>query len=707
MNNLKRVAVILSGSLLILSNLLLLPSCHRDKQCSVDDLRVRKVAVVLPFENGMREQWGQCLELCNTNLQMAFCSVGRGVTLQFEWYDEATEDIPQLAEKLLSRKDVAAVIGGLYSSSAIQLASVLCRGGMPFFTLGTTDQLVRAYSTSGNLWAMTETDITACEVMLSKAMQYGAKSVALLVNGVNLYGQTFVDWYPFQVAELELEDKGTFAYDGTEAQLEQKTKEALASGADYVLCALGSTSELKTVLRTAQITPHTNHMLMAEAGLTGNAINELGELIEGVEGVGYGADPETGFDVAYQAYFNRLPCLGEAQVYDAAMLIAFASYLQILNERLSFKEAMRELVDGRDQNNGSWRGEDMAWLASMLAKGSRPDLHGASGLLNFDSKVYTNVLHTVYYNYFVYQQKYIFLDYNSTDGSRRTDPTLAGWNWKKQHQQDISYSGAERVYPPLDKRWALLVASSRGWNNYRHQADVLNIYQILKRNGYDDDHIVVIMEDDLAYNPNNPEPGVMYTRMDGINIYHDVQIDYHVSQLNPHDILEILLGNASDRLPQVIHSDADDNIFFFWSGHGAPGEMCWYDDKIGITKSDLEKCLSQMEASDKYRKLIGCFETCYSGGVAVAANDHKGMLFFTAANASETSKADVYNYNWEIWMSNRFTATLQDCMVNTPSQSFAYLYNRLFQSTVGSHVCVFGHKGFGSLYESNLGEILQ
>ena len=114
-----------------------------------------------------------------------------------------------------------------------------------------------------------------------------------------------------------------------------------------------------------------------------------------------------------------------------------------------------------------------------------------------------------------------------------------------------------------------------------------------------------------------------------------------------------------------------------------------------------------MEASDKYRKLIGCFETCYSGGVAVAANDHKGMLFFTAANASETSKADVYNYNWEIWMSNRFTATLQDCMVNTPSQSFAYLYNRLFQSTVGSHVCVFGHKGFGSLYESNLGEILQ
>ncbi len=702
----KRAAVILSGCLLVLSSWLL-TACKREVPCTIDKLNVCTVAVVLPFEDGLREQWQQCLNLCNANLQMAFCYAGKGVNLQFEWYDESTEDLSALGKKLLAREDIVAVIGGLYSSSAIQLASALCKGGKPLFTLGTTEQLVREYSTTGHLWAMTETDITACEVMLSKAMQYGAKSVALLVNSATLYGQTYLDWFAFQADELELENKGVYPYDGTEAQIEQQTKAALASGADYVLCASGSVDELRTVLRTMQATPHTNQMLMAESGFSGDAINKLGPLIEGIEGVAYGANPESGFDVAYQARFNRQPCLGEAQVYDAAMLIAFASYLQILDKDLSFKKAMRQLVDGREPGDGGWRSEDMAWLATVLADGAHPDISGASGSLDFDSKVYTNVLHTVYYNYFVYQQQYIFLDYNTTDGSRRTDPTLASWNWKKSHQQDISDDGKEHIYPPLDKRWALLVASSHGWSNYRHQVDVLNIYQILKKHGYDDDHIVVIIEDDLAYNKNNPQPGVLYTRMDGVNVYKDVHVDYHLSELSPKDVLEILLGHASERLPHVLRADADDNIFFFWSGHGMPGEMCWDETPDGITKDDLEKCLSQMEQSGSYRKLIGCIETCYSGGVAVAADNHNGMLFFTAANANETSKADEYNYNWDVWMSNRFTATLQDCMINTPSQSFAYLYNRLFQSTVGSHVCVFGHRGFGSMYESNLGEILE
>ncbi len=705
MRRLKRIAVILSGCLLVLSSWLL--TACRSEECTVDHLKVRKVAVVLPFENGLREQWEQCLELCNTNLQTGFCYAGKGVKLQFEWYDESTEDLVALADKLVARGDIVAVIGGHHSSSAMQLASVLCKGGKPLFTLGTAGQLARAYSATGNLWIMTETDVTECEVLLSKAMQYGAQSVALLVNGVDAYGQTFLDWYAFQATELGLQNKGTYSYDGSVEQIAQQTKAALASGADYVLCASSSVEELKTVLSTMQSTPHSNRMLMAESGMAGNAISELGELMEGVEGVCYGANPESGFDIAYQARFNRMPCLGEAQVYDAAMLIAFASYVQMLHKKLSFKEAMRQLVDGREQGNGSWRSEDFAWLASMLADGVYPDISGASGSLDFDSRVYTNILHSVYYNYLVYQQKYIFLDYNTTDGSRRTDPTLASWNWKKSQKQDISYEGEERVYPPLDKRWALLVASSKGWDNYRHQVDVLNIYQILKKNGYDDDHIVIIIEDDLAKNANNPEQGVLYSRMDGVNVYENVQVDYHPSQLNPTDITEIMLGHASERLPHVIRADSDDNIFFFWSGHGTQGKLHWLDTWAGITKADLERGLSRLEQSGNYRKLIGCIEACYSGGIAEAADNHKGMLFFTATNANESSLADEYNYNWNVWMSNRFTATLQDCMINTPTQSFAYLYNQLFLSTVASHVCVYGHKGFGSLYESNLSEILK
>ena len=48
--------------------------------------------------------------------------------------------------------------------------------------------------------------------------------------------------------------------------------------------------------------------------------------------------------------------------------------------------------------------------------------------------------------------------------------------------------------------WALLVAGSNGWYNYRHQADVCHAYQILHKNGIPDSNIIVMMYDDLAKN---------------------------------------------------------------------------------------------------------------------------------------------------------------------------------------------------------------
>jgi len=48
--------------------------------------------------------------------------------------------------------------------------------------------------------------------------------------------------------------------------------------------------------------------------------------------------------------------------------------------------------------------------------------------------------------------------------------------------------------------WAVLVAGSSGYDNYRHQADVCHAYQILHKNGIPDSNIVVMMYDDIAHN---------------------------------------------------------------------------------------------------------------------------------------------------------------------------------------------------------------
>ena len=41
--------------------------------------------------------------------------------------------------------------------------------------------------------------------------------------------------------------------------------------------------------------------------------------------------------------------------------------------------------------------------------------------------------------------------------------------------------------------WAVLVAGSNTYANYRHQADVYNAYQILHMNGIPDSHIIVFV----------------------------------------------------------------------------------------------------------------------------------------------------------------------------------------------------------------------
>jgi hypothetical protein len=138
-----------------------------------------------------------------------------------------------------------------------------------------------------------------------------------------------------------------------------------------------------------------------------------GDAAEGIEGVAFGADPESGFDVSYRTFFNATPTLGESQLYDAAMLIGYAAWYQQFRPELSLQKSLRAVVSGEGLNMGSWTGEDMGLVVDALAAGKSPYVRGASGHLRFDAKVFTNVLATTYYNFKVYNGQYIILDYNT------------------------------------------------------------------------------------------------------------------------------------------------------------------------------------------------------------------------------------------------------------------------------------------------------
>ena len=232
------------------------------------------------------------------------------------------------------------------------------------------------------------------------------------------YGQTFIDWFAFQARELGLENMGCYAY--TSDNIADVSRQAMQSGAEYVICIPSEIEEMKPMLEAHKAQSLNGRsvprMLFSDTAYGADVLKIHGDAAEGIEGVAFGADPESGFDVSYRTFFNATPTLGESQLYDAAMLIGYAAWYQQFRPELSLQKSLRAVVSGEGLNMGSWTGEDMGLVVDALAAGKSPYVRGASGHLRFDAKVFTNVLATTYYNFKVYNGQYIILDYNTSDG---------------------------------------------------------------------------------------------------------------------------------------------------------------------------------------------------------------------------------------------------------------------------------------------------
>ncbi|CAM0943164.1 unnamed protein product [Alopecurus aequalis] len=221
-------------------------------------------------------------------------------------------------------------------------------------------------------------------------------------------------------------------------------------------------------------------------------------------------------------------------------------------------------------------------------------------------------------------------------------------------------------------RWAVLVAGSSGYENYRHQAswqchvltlyrglcnsfksnyvatnsvcdqaDVCHAYQILKKGGLKDENIIVFMYDDIAYNPENPRRGVIINSPTGRDVYAGVPKDYTGADVNVNNFLAVLLGNRSaitGGSRKAVNSRRDDHIFVFFSDHGGEGILCMPSELLYA--NDLVNTLKKKHAAGTYKSLVFYLEACESGSIfegLLPANI--SVYATTASNAVESSYA--------------------------------------------------------------------
>ncbi|XP_009337146.1 vacuolar-processing enzyme [Pyrus x bretschneideri] len=194
-------------------------------------------------------------------------------------------------------------------------------------------------------------------------------------------------------------------------------------------------------------------------------------------------------------------------------------------------------------------------------------------------------------------------------------------------------------------RWAVLIAGSNGYWNYRHQADICHAYQLLKKGGLKDENIVVFMYDDIAYNEENPRQGVIINSPHGSDVYKGVPKDYTGQDVTVNNFFAAILGDKSALTGgsgKVVDSGPNDHIFIYYSDHGGPGVLGMPGISPYIYANDLIEVLKKKHAAGTYKSMVFYLEACESGSIFEGLLPEGLNIFATTASNAEESSWGTY-----------------------------------------------------------------
>ena len=623
------------------------------------------------------------------------------------------------------------------------------------------------------LWALTESDVSFTGLLMTRYASVSkyydmiiSSPKAAFFSPEDAYGMTFNYWAPFYSQQNDITLQQNLQYGSTEELLSifdryRKVVDGQGMAASAVFCVVETAEQMYDVARANRkavmdgefwsllhdstdpddpandkewlIFKSAYSTYFAIPGFYEEELDAVGprswKILQGYEGFSPYADPSTGFELSYEVRFGSKPGFEECKFYDALMIAAFAAcYVEHSGGdagNKAFNQAIIDIsmnADEAELGGAAWNATSMEVYLNALEQGRLLHFIGASGEISFDRQTYTAATSTTYVLWQILDGKIHHRGYFGGSGGRTADANAA-WRYLYSEQQakadfdSQASGGADFNYPGISCQYAVLVQGSNGFSNYRHQADVLGIYQMLRSYGFPDDHIILVLDKDMASDEMNPEPGIVRNAEDGPDLLGgtgtipSAVIDYDSKELSPADIADILLGRSSGRLRTVLPQDAGVNVLLYWSGHGhsqstdGADEFCWRDNapgsgfSAGLLKETAEKM--------KFRKLLICAEPCYGEAVIRGIDGIRGALGISGASANEMSWAENWNASARIWMCDRFSLSLTDYLTENPESNFRDLFLYLAAHTLGSHAKIVGAASYGNLYMESPGEFVR
>lgn len=692
-----------------------------------DKLPAIKVAVVLPLDNSYKPRFERVSEWAKQNITNATKDISykvapedmSGISISIEWFDENTIDAEALAKKLAERDDIAAILGPMFSSDTQVFALECAKTGMNLLLPCTTSaEVVRKFADKPFFWSFAETDIRQCQVMLETAKDYCGCSSVSLITGTGFYGQTFANWLPFEVLEQGLGLDHIYVYDGDLDQATvdlamQQSKEGQA-----IICTPSEVSDVLTFQNAVKTQNPKGRAILSDIAMDPSLL-DYGALFSDALGIGITADEESGFMAEYVSKYGTEPTEGECQFYDALVLISIVAS-DIFDQGLG---------DAKSVNSASLQ-DPYAYnflvseaLSRILEPGdfdelflTKPDdvrsvvltklynVRGASGHIDFDKANKSSVAHSTYQLWTIKGREFSTLKYY-----KEMPMSTDAWEAEVSKIEPLETSNVNIQYPDLHNQWAVLVAGSSDWSDYRHQADVLMVYNMLKKNGYPDDHIILVMEDNLLTHPDNIHPGEV-RGYNGENLYMDVEVDYKASQLEAEDIARIVMGIKTDKLDKVIEADADDNILIYWAGNGTDTELLLGNN--GFSHDDFQFVMDAMTSGErKCRKLLCVIDASHAQAVTNLDENLsiQGVLCINSSTIRETSLADQCDFDelQGTYLATHFTKVFVESLSQSSYLSYYNVYEKLARYTSGSHVNVSNAPNFDNLDKSSISEFVK
>lgn len=229
--------------------------------------------------------------------------------------------------------------------------------------------------------------------------------------------------------------------------------------------------------------------------------------------------------------------------------------------------------------------------------------------------------------------------------------------------------------------WVLLVAGSRGWEDYDFEANVCHAYHLMRSHGVPEDRIIVMMYDDKAYAPENPTPGVLINWPNGRNVYEGCKIDYRREDVTPEMFLDVLSGNETlaEQGRKVIQSTKDDNVFVYLTDHGTPHGFGFPNSILWDVQ--LKKTVDQMYEERRYGKLVIFMSACFSGSMFKDYEKDRNVMVFTGANPDEYAWRCFYDKERDVYLSDQWSSTWKR-EIDSHRDLKGFAFETLFQNSL-------------------------